>query len=98
MTETLPCPLNLSGIDGEAVGECNQKTFVSGDVIEDAGEEPRLTRGLADFLRSNSAFGEEIADPVRIRGEKCKPLNRKGFRSLGRHSRGAQHRALFAFP
>ena len=49
--------------------EGDQQRLVAGEMIEHAGEEVRVARGLADLLRADAGDGEEAAELLGLRGE-----------------------------
>ena len=66
--------------------EREQQRLVAGEVVEHAGEEAPVARGLADSLRADAGGGEKAAELLRLGGEEGQRRNRQ---RLGRLAPGA---------
>jgi hypothetical protein len=64
--------------------EVEQETFVTDQMVEDAGEEAGSAGSSAEVLRLNSRDREEAAEPLGISREEGKRRNCKYFRFVGR--------------
>jgi len=67
------------------------------DIVKDAAEEPRLTRGGANLGRSNAGYSKEPAKPLAVAGNKCKGLNRKRFGLFTCESGASFHQPICLF-
>src|SRR5713101_4070414 len=60
-------------------GEGQQQRLVARDVVEHAGKELRLARGIADGARTNSGYRQKAAEPLGLGGDESKRRDRELF-------------------
>ena len=73
------------GLGGKGGGQ----PLVGGEVVEHAGQEPRLARGGANLGRADAGDGEEAPEPLAVPGDEGKRLNCKRFCRFSASSDGA---------
>ena len=67
------------GFHPDMLGNREQQRLVGGDVVEHAGEERRIGRGLADSVGADARKAEEPAQPLGVLGQESECLNREIF-------------------
>ena len=83
---------------GRFLAKGGQQPLVGENVVEHANEEVRLARRGANPLRADSTVGEEAAEPLGIRGDEAKRLNRQLFRRFLADRNTRFRGQIFAFP
>ena len=67
------------GLHPGMLGDREQQRLVRGDMVEHAGEEGRIGRGLPDSVRPNARQAEEPAQPLGVLGEESERLESQDF-------------------
>src|SRR5690348_4843673 len=73
---------HLARVDAALRREGAQQRLVAGEVIEHAGEKPRLARGRADRIGSNSGYRQEAAEPFGVGGDETERRDRQRLGSF----------------
>ena len=80
------------------VGERLHGCVIAHHEIEHAGEKMRIGGGRAQGFRTDSAFGQEQAQPLGVAGDKGKRLNCNDFSYFAGVVNSAFSSLIFAFP
>ena len=91
-------PIDIGRRKAAFGGEGDQQMLIADDMIEHANQESRLGGGGANRAGVDTREREKARQPIGLRGDEAKGLNRHAFCAVTRSRMPLLHALLFAFP